>query len=166
MKCEAEGNCGKETVGRQYWITWLSIAAGAVFGATVMYFCDPHRGKSRRTRLQEKAASAAKRGGHELAKKAEDVLNRAKGAVAEARAAFERGEEVVDDDIVAERVRSHMGHVTEHAGGIQTEVANGVVTLRGTVSRERKRSLVDEILAVPGVTGVRDLLVGETLQAQ
>jgi osmotically-inducible protein OsmY len=133
--------------------------AGAALGATVMYFCDPHRGRARRADLEQKAARAARQGGHEIAKKAEDLLNRAKGAVAKADAALERSEEVVDDDVIADRVRSGMGHITEHASAIQTEVVNGVVALRGTVSPDKHRNLVDEILAVPGVKGVRDLLV-------
>ncbi len=158
-QCEAEGNCGNAPIARERWIAGVSMIAGAALGATVMYFCDPHRGKARRAELEQKAASAARQGGRELAKKAEDLLNRAKGAVAKADAAFERSEEVVDDDVVAERVRSHMGHITEHASDIQTEVVSGVVALRGTVSPDKHRHLVDEILAIPGVKGIRDLLV-------
>ena len=157
-RCEAEGNCGKEAIGRDRWIAGISMIAGAALGATAMYFCDPHRGKVRRADLQQKAGGAARQAGRQMATKAEDLLNRAKGAVAKAEAAFERGEEVIDDDIVAERVRSHMGHLTEHASDIQTEVVSGVVALRGTVSSEKHRYLVDEILAIPGVKGVRDLL--------
>lgn len=158
-RCEAEGNCGKEAIGRDRWIAGISMVAGAAFGATVMYFCDPHRGKARRVELQQKAASAARQAGHGVATKAEDLLNRAKGAVAKADAAFERGEEVIDDDVVAERVRSHMGHITERASEIQTEVVSGTVVLHGTVSPEKHRHLVNEILTIPGVKGVRDRLV-------
>lgn len=92
-------------------------------------------------------------------KKTEDLLNRAKGAVAKADAAFERSAEVADDDIISKRVRSHMGHITERAGDIQTEVISGVVALRGTVSPDKHRHLIDEVLVVPGVKGVRDHLV-------
>jgi gas vesicle protein len=157
--CEAEGNCGQETIARDRWIAGLSMMAGAAVGATVMYFCDPHRGKARRAELQQKAGGAARQAGHEVAIKAGDLLNRAKGAVAKADAALERGEEVIDDDVVAERVRSHMGHITERASDIQTEVVSGVVALRGRVSPGKHRHLVDEILMIPGVKGVRDLLV-------
>jgi osmotically-inducible protein OsmY len=156
-QCEAEGNCG--AIARKRWIAGVSMMAGAALGATVMYFCDPHRGKARRGELRQKAASAARQGGHELEKTTEDLLNRAKGAVAKAGAAFERSEEVIDDDVIAERVRSHMGHITERASDIQTEVVSGITTLRGTVSPDKHRHLVDEVLAVPGVKGVRDLLV-------
>jgi osmotically-inducible protein OsmY len=158
-QCEAEGNCGKAGIGHERWIAGVSMMAGAALGATVMYFCDPHRGKARRAELQQKAASAARQGGHELGKRAEDLLNRAKGAVSKVDAAFEPSEEVVNDDVIAGRVRSHMGHITEHVGDIQTEVVSGVVALRGTVSANKHRHLVDEVLAVSGVKGVRDLLV-------
>ena len=156
-QCEAEGNCGKADRGN--WGAGVSMMAGAVLGAAVMYFCDPHRGSARRAELQQKAAGAARQGGRELAKKTEDLLNRAKGAVAKADAAFERSEEFVDDEVLAERVRSHMGHIVEHASDIQTEVVSGVVALRGTVAPDKHRHLVDEILAIPGVNGIRDLLV-------
>jgi gas vesicle protein len=158
-RCEAEGNCGKEATAGERWIVGISMMAGAAVGATVMYFCDPHRGKARRAELQQKAGGVARQAGHEVAIKAEDLLNRAKGVVAKADASFERSEDVIDDDVVAERVRSRMGHITEHASDIETEVVSGVVALRGTVSQDKHRHLVDEILTVPGVKGVRDLLV-------
>lgn len=158
-QCEAEGNCGKAAHAHERWIAGVWMMAGAAFGAAVMYYCDPHRGKTRRAEFQQKAASAARQGGHELSKKTEDLLNRAKGAVAKADAAFERSAEVADDDIISKRVRSHMGHITERAGDIQTEVISGVVALRGTVSPDKHRHLIDEVLVVPGVKGVRDHLV-------
>jgi gas vesicle protein len=157
-RCEAEGNCGTEAIARGRWIAGISMMAGAALGATVMYFCDPHRGKTRRAELQQKAGGGARQVGHEMATKAEDLLNRAKGAVAKADAVLERSEEVIGDDVIAERVRSRIGHITEHARDIQTEVVNGVVALHGTATPDKKRDLVDEILAIPGVKGVRDLL--------
>jgi hypothetical protein len=158
-QCEAEGNCGEEGIAGKRWIAGISMLAGAALGATVMYFCDPHRGRARRAELQQKAASSARQGGHEVAKRAEALLNWAKGAIAKADAAFERGEEPVDDAILAERVRSHMGHIVEHTSDIETEVVSGVVALRATVSPDKRRSLIDEILVIPGVKGVRDVLV-------
>lgn len=144
---------------REHWLTGLSVMAGAALGAALMYFCDPHRGKARRAELQQKGAGAARQGAHELAKRAEDLLNRAKGLVAEAEAAMECGEQTLDDSLIADRVRSHLGHVTEHAGAIETAVVNGIVVLRGTISPDKRRAVVDEVLSVPGVKGIRDLLV-------
>jgi osmotically-inducible protein OsmY len=156
--CEAEGNCPASSLRRGYWIAGAWMAAGAAFGATAMYLCDPNRGKARRTRLQERAIHTARRTGQELAGKAEDLLNRTKGAVAEARARLACAQEA-DDVVVADRVRSHLGHVTGHAGDIETEVTNGVVALHGAVPGVDKQRVVDEVLRIPGVKGVRDLLV-------
>jgi len=161
-QCQAESNCTKVSVGRERWMAALMMATGAAFGATVMYFCDPHRGKARRAELRQKAARTARQGGQTLTKHAMDMLNRAKGTLAKANATLGPCEENVDDAVTGERVRSRLGHVTLHAGAIQTEVASGVVTLRGTIARDKRRHLVDEILVVPGVTGVRDHLVSES----
>src|ERR1022692_2883456 len=117
-QCEAAGNCGNSAIARERWIAGVSMMAGAALGAAVMYFYDPHRGKARRAEIQQKAAGAARQGGHQLAKRAEDLRNRAKGAFAKADAAFECSEEVIDD-VIAGRVRSHMGHITEHASAIE-----------------------------------------------
>ncbi|HUA84842.1 MAG TPA: BON domain-containing protein [Bryobacteraceae bacterium] len=149
----------KSTNAGERSLSGLSLIAGAVLGATLMYFCDPHRGKTRRAELQQKGAGAARQAAHELAKRAEDLLNRAKGLVAEVEAAMECGEQTVDDSLIADRVRSHLGHVTEHASAIETAVVNGIVVLRGTISSDKKRAVVDEVLSVPGVKGIRDLLV-------
>lgn len=157
-RCEAEGNCGSADTAGERWTAGVWMMAGAALGAGVMYFCDPHRGKARRAELQQKAGGVVRQAGHEVAIKAEDLVNRAKGVVAKAEAAFEHCGESVDDDVVADRVRSHMGHVTEHASDIKTEVVSGVVALRGTVAPDKHRHLIDEILAIPGVKGVRDLL--------
>lgn len=151
-------NCGN-AIANDRWIAGISIAGGAALGAAIMYFWDLRRGRGRRAELQQKAASAVQAAGHKLTKKGEDLLNRAKGLVAEADAALECRGDTKDDDILAERVRSHLGHITAHAGVIQTEVVNGVAELRGTISPDKKRAVIDEVLAVLGVKGVRDLLV-------
>ena len=150
---------GKSTNARERSLSGLSRIAGAVLGAALMYFCDPHRGKARRSELQQKGVSAARQAAHELAKRAEDLLNRAKGLVAEPEAAMECSGQTVGDSLVADRVRSHLGHVTEHASAIETAVVNGIVVLRGTISPDKKRAVVDEVLSVPRVKGIRDLLV-------
>jgi osmotically-inducible protein OsmY len=145
--------------GHERWTAGLALIAGSALGAAVMYYADPHRGKARRGELEQKGARLARQAGHQLAKQAEDLLNRAKGLIAEAETAIDQGEQSVDDDILAERVRSHLGHFTPHASAIETEVIQGVVALRGTIAPERKRAVVREILSIHGVKGVRDLLV-------
>ena len=122
-----------------------------------MYLADPDRGRSRRSRLEEQALRAARRSGRAINRKAEDLLHRAEGVFAQARTSL--CETHVDDVVLADRVRSHIGHVTQHGGNIQTEAKNGTVTLRGTLSRSDDQRLMEAVRAVPGVENVRDLLV-------
>lgn len=156
--CEAEGNCETTLKARDYFVAGAALAAGAALGAAVMYLADPDRGRTRRSRLEERAAKAARRSGRAIASRAEDLLNRAEGVIAQARAAL-GCDAHVDDAVLADRVRSRIGHVTEHAHEIQTEAKNGLVTLRGSVSRAEEHRVVAEIRAVAGVERVRDLLV-------
>jgi len=137
----------------------LMLAAGAALGAASMYFFDPHRGKARRIDIWQRKMRALRRGGHYFTKHAEDLLNRARGAIAKVNAALLPFDATGDDTTTEERVRSRLGHVAPHADAIQTDVAGGVVTLRGAVPQQTHRHVVDEVLTVPGVMGVRDHLV-------
>lgn len=139
--------------------TALALAAGAAVGAAGMYFCDPDRGRARRARLAEKGTSAARHGGHQASAKAFDLLNRAKGAVAEASKVFACRK--VEDEILEARVRSHLGHDTPHAHGVETEVFRGVVTLHGTLPEGDRVRLIGDIEGIPGVRAVRDCLACE-----
>ena len=150
-------DCGMKVGARDRWLAGLSMMAGAALGAGFMYLWDPNRGRIRRAQIQQQAAHMARKGRHEMLKRTEDLLNRAKGVFAGADAGVATDGAV--DEVMVGRVRSHMGHVMEHASDVETEVTAGVVTLRGTVAPDKHRRLVKEVLAVPGVKGVRDLLV-------
>ncbi|MBK5292244.1 MAG: BON domain-containing protein [Acidobacteriia bacterium] len=154
----SEANPQPACLTRDYWIAGLSLAAGTAVGATVMYLCDPDRGKARRTRMQEQAAGAVKRQGRKLAGKVEDIVHRAKGNLAQAKASL-YGQQAVDDAVLYDRVRSRIGHVSRHAHTIETTVLDGVVTLSGTVPRSNGRQLAEEVQSVPGVREVHDHMV-------
>jgi gas vesicle protein len=153
--CEAEGNCAATATSRDYWIAGLALASGAALGALTMYLCDPHRGKTRRARLQEKAASQARRLADDLTARAEDALNRAKGAVAKLGAAV-ACHESDDDSVIAARVRSRLGRITRHAHAIKSQVISGVAILQGTLPEEEHDRVIAEIREVAGVKGVDD----------
>ena len=158
--CEAEGNCPPTRAAREYWIAGLALASGAALGAIGMYLYDPNRGKGRRARLQDKVASAAKWTGQEAAGRAEDLRNRAKGAMAKAGASIACREEV-DDEVLAGRVRSHMGHVTRHAHAVAVEVKDGAVTLQGNLPDEERERLLAEVRKIHGVKDVQDRIACE-----
>jgi osmotically-inducible protein OsmY len=159
LECDAGGN-GTLT-SRSYWIAGLAFASGATLGALAMYLCDPARGKVRRLRLQQHSASKVKHLAQDIAGKTEDVLNRTKGAFARASSVFVCHNDN-DDDIIAERVRSHIGHVTRHAHAVETNVAKGVVILTGTLAKGERQRVLAEVRGIPGVRAVDDKLTYET----
>jgi hypothetical protein len=138
---------------------------GASVGAGIIYFCDPNRGRARRREVAEKAVSILARGEHLAEQKGIDILNRTEGVLAEARSRFECGKkEEVSDEVLLERVRSHMGHVISHPHSISTTVREGAVTLSGTIGRADKKRLLKEVRGVAGVSKVEDLLECEGRQ--
>jgi len=157
--CEGE-NFQQPSVPREYWIAGLSLASGVALGALGMYLYDPNRGKARRTKLQEKAFRTVRRTRQDLAGKAEDLLHRTKGVIARAGASVARSD-AVDDDVLAGRVRSHLGHFTHHAHAIKTEVKEGIVTLNGILPERERQRLVTEVASIAGVKEVRDQLACE-----
>ena len=155
--CEAEGNWARAATSREYRTAGLALASGAILGALAMYLCDPNRGKARRTRLQEQALSRGKHLVKDLAGRAEDALNRAKGAIARAGAAVAcHGQD--DDEIIAARVRSHIGHLTRRAHAVESTVKNAVVTLEGILPEKERERVVAEVRGIPGVNAVNDRL--------
>jgi len=135
----------------------LAATAGIGAGAGLMYFCDPHRGRERRHRLADGAASLLHRDEHKLQKRAKDVLNRVEGFVAEAASAL-ASDEPVPDEVLAERVRSRMGHILSDPKTIEIRAHNGVVTLEGRLTHAEKRMLKEEVKEITGVRQVNDRL--------
>jgi osmotically-inducible protein OsmY len=117
-----------------------------------MYMLDPDRGRRRRALARDQARSTANTLADAASAKAEDLANRARGMVAEARS-FGADDEVPDAVLVA-RVRAQMGLSVANAHAIDVEARQGRVILRGPVSKAD----VDELLArVSSVRGVRAL---------
>lgn len=132
----------------------FSLIAGVAVGATVMYFWDPQRGKTRRAHLLDYTTSRLNRCQAEAAGTAEDLMNRAKGIIAKAGATL-GCTAPADDATLADRVRSRMGHLTRHARLLESSVLKGIVTLRGKLQDEReRRRIMDEIARIPGVKSV------------
>jgi uncharacterized membrane protein len=131
--------------------------AGLFAGAGLMFLLDPDRGARRRALLRDRAVSVR----HRLAEGAEaagrDLRNRAKGTAAQARSRFRR--EMVDDEILHERVRSALGRVVSHPGAVEVSVADGRVTLQGEVLEHEVAHLFRSVRGVRGVSDVRNELV-------
>ncbi|HUP42032.1 MAG TPA: BON domain-containing protein, partial [Thermoanaerobaculia bacterium] len=108
-------------------IVTSALALGA--GAGLMYLLDPQGGRRRRALLKDKARHGAHEAGDKVSAVATDVGNRARGLTKEAVGRL-RNEELTDEQL-AQRVRSTLGHHTDHAGAIEVLVHDGRVTLAG-----------------------------------
>jgi osmotically-inducible protein OsmY len=129
---------------------------GLGVGAALMYLFDPERGNRRRALLRDKALHIAHATGEKLDVKSRDAANRLHGLLARTRSLLTR--ERVPDSIVAERVRSRIGHVVSHPGSIEIAAQDGRVTLAGPALRRELDPLLREVERVRGVTGVENKL--------
>jgi osmotically-inducible protein OsmY len=78
------------------------------------------------------------------------------GLVSEAQGALEGS--VLDDDTLAESVRSRVDRTVSRPEGVHVRVDDGVVTLSGTVAAPEFDRLVSAVLRVRGVRDVNDQL--------
>ncbi|MFZ9887460.1 MAG: SRPBCC family protein [Myxococcota bacterium] len=131
--------------------------AGITTGAALMYIYDPASGRRRRAIAKDKVRRKA----HDVTKLAEkaakDAQKRARGAVAEGRQRFSRGE-VVDDAVLHERVRAQLGRSCAHPRAITVRCEGGVVELTGPCLKDEHHDIVRRAAKVHGVREVKDLL--------
>jgi uncharacterized membrane protein len=132
------------------------LAGGAGFGAALMYFLDPNRGRRRRAYLRDQAVHA----GHVLAnaadKGARDLRNRAVGTVAAAGSRFRADD--ASDEVIVERVRAAMGRMISHPHAVRVECFGGRVTLTGPILAGEGDRVLRAVIHVRGVKGVEDHL--------
>jgi CBS domain-containing protein/uncharacterized protein YwbE len=148
---------GREESGVAARSVLLSGAAFLTLGAGVMYVLDPARGRTRRAKLRDKAASLYNDSTHYAGKVQRDLQNRATGAVASAKSKLKADEELSDQKLEA-RVRSCLGRATSHPHAIRVRAENGCVTLDGNVLTPEVRNVISAVRSVPGVREVQDHL--------
>jgi osmotically-inducible protein OsmY len=134
---------------------WTGIGSLGV-GAALMYLFDPECGKRRRALLRDKAFHVAHSTGEKMDVKSRDAANRLHGLLARTKSLVTR--ERVPDTLLAERVRSRIGHVVSHPGSIEVKVQDGRVTLAGPALTRELDSLLCEVERVRGVAGVENKL--------
>src|ERR1035437_7438800 len=135
----------------------LALMAGLGAGAGLMYLCDPGQGRARRGRLAAQASRMVRRDENKLERHAKDLLHRVQGFAAETASAI-MPDEPVTDDVLADRVRSGIGHLVLHQQGIEVHARDGVVTLEGKLTHAERRRLEKEVKAIPGVKRVDNRL--------
>jgi hypothetical protein len=125
-------------------------------GAGAAYFFDPEAGKRRRHVARDRLLRALRRFQRGSLKKVKLVGGHARGLAAISRRAVTRPPVAVDDETVAQRIRSDalrdLGLSTKD---IDVRVEGGFATLRGSVATiDDADRLVSRVRKVPGVEDV------------
>lgn len=127
-------------------------AAGLALGAAIMYVMDPDQGRRRRALARDQAVKL----GHATADLRTGPIRyyrlargRAAGLIYRSRRPL--SDEMVNDRVLAERVRSRLGHVVERPDAIVVHANLGDVRLSGSVGPGELANLIAAIRAVPGV---------------
>jgi uncharacterized membrane protein len=129
---------------------------GAAVGAAWMYLFDPERGRRRRNQVRDRFSSTANRSRKELGRAARDLNNRVHGITSSAGNAFRS--EVVDDELLANRIRSRIGRPVSHPGAVDVRVRDGCATLRGKIPKSEIPGLLAAVRRTPGLREVENLL--------
>ena len=133
-----------------------SLLKGIVYGAGVMYFLDPERGRRRRARIRDRAIGFGN-DLHEIWDKgSRDLANRAAGVASETRRALDLSP--VDDEQLTQRVRSVLGHCITDAKAVEVQTNAGFVTLRGHMRPGEPERALPSIERISGVRGVESAL--------
>ena len=129
---------------------------GALLAAAFMYWFDPASGRRRRARLRDRIVSTMHDVNRVVDAGSRDLSHRMTGLIARTRSVFDNSE--VDDEVLAERVRTCLGRVVSHPGAIDVDVSDGRVVLSGTVLAGEYRRLLRAVRSVRGVREIREVL--------
>lgn len=132
---------------------WVLLGCAGL-GAGAMYLLDPDRGRRRRALLRDRVVHGVRSTGETLDVRARRFANRWHGLLAKARPPL--AAKPIPDAVLAERVRSQIGHVPCHARSIDVSVRDGCVTLSGPVAGDEVRKLLARVSRIRGVDRVEN----------
>lgn len=133
-----------------------SLMKGMLYGAGLMYFLDPDRGRRRRAGALDRARHLVHESERLWDKGYRDLKNRGIGVAAETRRAVTL--DPIDDLQLVARVRAALGHHVCDAKQVDVTANKGTVTLRGTVRPGEPELLIPAIEHVAGVRAVESAL--------
>lgn len=143
---------------------WLPVesAAGGVFvGAALAYLLDPACGARRRAVIRQKIGHVARRAAATADAYTRDISHRSYGVFAGTKNRLValgdrwRGR-TVDDEILAQRVRSKLGRLCSHPHAIRVSCRDGLVELAGPILKEEVRRVLRGVSRVTGVLAIDD----------
>jgi hypothetical protein len=131
-------------------LKWIGL------GATLMYFFDPDRGRSRRSRVRDGIIHLLNQIDHEIEVTTHDVINRTHGLIAQTRSFL--ADDHAPDRVIVARVRTKLGRLVSHPRAIQVDARGGHVILSGPVLAAERDRLLAAARSVRGVVDVEDRL--------
>lgn len=131
----------------------LALACGVAIGAALVFLLDPDRGRRRRAVLRDKSLHYARIARERQQGRLRHAAHRAQGAIAALRSTVQP-EEIVEDDILIERVRAALGHVVRDPRTVDVRARCGIVILKGPVREDQIGEMVACVQRVRGVLGV------------
>jgi hypothetical protein len=134
----------------------LLVAGGLGVGAGIMYVLDPNGGRRRRALTRDRLTHLLNRAEDALAATTRKAANRARGIIAETRAAL--FPEDATDEVLGQRVRARLGRYVSHPGSIAVVVHEGCVFLSGPILAHEVEPLCAAIRRVRGVSGLENRL--------
>ena len=140
-----------ESSGTSFFALLGAIGAGAA----LMYFLDPDSGKRRRALLRDQVEHGRNVMQDVTESAVRNAANHTRGAIARIQGRItSSNDEVVDDTVLAERVRAAMGHVIDDPHAIEVRVREGCVMLKGPAQPHEIGELV---ACAERVRGVREV---------
>jgi hypothetical protein len=130
---------------------WVLAGAGVAAGAAIAA-ADP----GRRGALASRARRALRDVEHLVDAGVRDLAHRGQGLAYEARAWLTP--ENASDEVLSERVRARLGHLTSHARAIRIAAQGGWVRLAGPVLVTERMQVLRGVRAVRGVRALEDAL--------
>jgi hypothetical protein len=134
--------------------TGVALCGGMLTGMGMMYLMDRVADRRHRALLRDKMTHYRRVAERLLERKGRNLTHRVRGMVLERTTHAPDG--VVDDAVLVERIRSHMGHLLSHAETRRIEVAvqDGQVALSGHVVASHVNRVLGHVATVPGVHGL------------
>lgn len=132
-----------------------SFPGGLLFGAGLMFFLDPIRGRVRRRRINAAVLQAERLEREILSKARRDARQRVHGLAERIKHPPAAD---VSDEVIEQRLRARVGRALSHPRALEIVVVTGRVILRGPILESEAPHLLRLARSVAGVIEVVDRL--------
>lgn len=135
----------------------IKFVKGAAIGAAAAYVLDPDHGRARQARLRDQLLASTTRATRWAGRQSRYSAGRMKGRVL--RKVGFGTTDTADDRVLGERLRGVLRRQPVATDHLTTEVADGLVRIRGEVASATDAQVIrDAIASQPGVERVEDLM--------